>query len=387
MNVNLVTDILDFPNGTAGTMRVKMIGKALLNSGVNFTVYTNTIIHNKFNTKTNGIYDGIVFKYLHNTIKLEQPKIIKLLLIIKGLFVLNKVLMSKSKKSDIIYIYSHGSIFNLYTMLLCKLYKLKIVQEINEWDNRERKEHLKTFIFEGPMIKWANGAIVISNNIKEKVKSIDSSLKMIQIPVLDDPLKFQSVIVDNKVKYCFWMGQVDGYINDILLIIKACGIVNHRGVNMSFYICGNYSTESLHKIETVANQSHYPLSKINLLGYVDEDDLLKYCRQASFFVVPLWFDQKSSNRFPTKISTYMFCGKPILTCSIGEVGDILKNNENVVFFEPGNEIDLSDKIISLNDDKILYNKLCLNTSDFASSNFSYIKYSEFLKCFFEEILL
>ena len=388
MNIVLVTDIIDFPNGTAGTMRVKMIGKALLESGCNFSIYTNTLKNNIFNNSASGIDEGIEFKYLHGTTSLDKIKLLKLFLFVKGIFALNRILSSKNKHIDIIYIYSHGSIFNLLTILLCKFYQLRIVQEINEWDTRENKKYLNTFISEGPMVKWSDAALVISKKIKEKVLSLNPDLKVYTLPVLEDPLKFEAHKVDYTThnNYCFWMGQVDGYLNDILLIIKSCSLAYKNGYHFSFVIAGEYSENSLDEITKTASHHGYPISNINLLGYLDEKELLCYCKCAYFYIVPLWNNQKSFYRFPTKLSTFLFCGKPIITCKVGDVGDLLTDNFNVLFYEPGDIQDLNHQITKLFDDSSLYINLCINSKYFANNILNYGKYSKSLHDFFTSVI-
>lgn len=386
MNINLITDILDFPNGTAGTMRVKMIGKSLMRSGCAFAVYTNALINNKFNKFPEGEFDGIVFKYLHGTTQLKKSKLIKLFLYIKGIYYLRKILSTKNNRTDIIYIYSHGSIFNLITIILCKIYKLKIVQEINEWDSREKNFFLKTCIEEGPMIKYADAAIIISNNIKNEVEKLNAELKTFILPVLEDPLKFETDIRPIEESYCFWMGQVDGYLDDILFMIKSCGLAFKGGKNFSLYISGSYSKQSLYKINEAAEKFGYPIAKIRLLGYIDEKELMHYTMLATFFIVPLWNNQKSFFRFPTKLSTFMFCGKPIITCKIGEVGRLLSDGINALFYNPGDEKDLCCKIIQLLEDDKLYTTLCDNSKRYANRKFSYLKYSKELHGFFYDII-
>ena len=387
MNINLVTDIIDFPNGTAGTMRVKMIGKALVESGCAFSIYTNTLINNRFNNSASGIDEGIDFRYLHGTTSLNKIKIVKLFLFIKGIFALARILSSKNKHIDIIYIYSHGSIFNLITILICKFYRLRVVQEINEWDTRENKKHLNTFISEVPMIRWSDAALVISKKIEIEVLNLNPKLQVFSLPVLEDPVKFNTPpSIEMSNKYCFWMGQVDGYLNDILIIIKSCSLAYKSGYHFSLVIAGEYSRASLNEINRTAKQYGYPLHNINLLGYLSEIELLNYCKEAYFFIVPLWENKKSHYRFPTKLSTFMFCGKPIITCKIGDVGDLLTDNMNVLFYEPGDIHDLNQKIMNLFDDSILYNTLVKNSKHFANNILNYSRYSKSLNQFFTSVI-
>src|SRR5690606_1357865 len=90
------------------------------------------------------------------------------------------------KKIDIVYSYNHGNLFNVYIIFLCKLFKIRLVQEINEWFHNDLNKKLEKRIMEGPLVKHCDGAIVISDAIKKNVLKINSNIKLLKIPILED---------------------------------------------------------------------------------------------------------------------------------------------------------------------------------------------------------
>ncbi|GAB3912977.1 hypothetical protein GCM10028803_56530 [Larkinella knui] len=380
MNINLITNVTGFPHGTATAKRINMIGKALIDSNNTFSVYTNCLTHNKYNNEPLGIYNGINFRYLHGSVNLEGRAIRKTFLFIKG--IINLVLLLRSLKG-IVYIYAQGNLFNVITTFLCKYYGLTIIEEINEWYHNEPGNNLRKFIVEGPMIKMADGAITISSNINDKVLDIKPSINSIIIPVLEDPDKYNSLTRLKGRDYCFWMGLVDGYIEDILLIIEASGIAYSKKCDYDIIISGPYNDASYRRIMLTAEQANFPKENIKLLGYIDDDALSKFCYNAFFYIVPMWDDIRSSHRFPTKIASFMFCGNPIITSKIGEIGNILTHKHNSLFFLPGDVNDLSKQIILLFDNDILYKNICKNSIVTAHKYFSYKSYSDILNAYFK----
>lgn len=380
MTIILITDLLEFPNGTAGTNRIKLIAKTIIKLGFKFKIYTNTLINNDLNKDISGIVEGVEFNYIHNVINLKKNKFIKLLIYIRGviklIFLLNKI----DKNKNYIYLYSHGSLFNILLTAICKLLNLKIIQEINEWDFKSNEKSFRQFAY-NYIIKNSNGAIAISHEIIKRIKRINKNIEIIHLPIIEDKLQFINIPIVEEERYCFWMGQVDGYINDIHLIIKTAGILYNKGVIFSVYISGNYNLESYNAIIKTANLSNYPIEKIKLLGFIDNKTLLGYCKNSTFYVLPLWNDEKSINRFPTKISTFMFCGKPLFSSKIGEVGSFFNDFENIIFFKYGDYNDLSIKIQLLLNDKKIYDKLCINSYEFALNNFDYRIYEKKLLTF------
>ena len=87
------------------------------------------------------------------------------------------------------------------------------------------------------------------------------------------------------------MGNVNGYLNDVLFIIQAFANVFNSGSSVKLYISGPCNEYASDRIREVALQYNYPVQNIKLLGYLPEKELNKYCRNAYLFVVPLWNDE------------------------------------------------------------------------------------------------
>jgi len=388
MIINLVTNVGGFPHGMAPVHRQKMIAKALICSGYIIKIYTNTLVNNDYNTLPYGSHEGIDFYYLHGMTKLNVSKLYKWYLYIKGIVVLFGIIKKFDPKNDLVYLYSQGSPFNIFVIIYCKIFKIKIIQEINEWYHRQLKRHIETLISEGPMIKWSDGAIVISRNINKKVIKINPEIKTIIIPVLEDACQYQYLkpIENNSVRYCFWMGEVDTYLLDIESIVKALAKVFQRGHTLDFFISGPYNVVSAIRIFEVAAIVGFPSNHIYLLGYLSEDRLLELCRNSYLYILPLLNDERSSSRFPTKVATFMFCGRPLIICPIGDLDEMLRDGENVLFFIPGDVDSLTEKIILLINDELLYNRICENTYKFANTFFNYKEYSNRLNDFVLKVM-
>ena len=388
MNIHLITSITGFPNGTAAAKRIKMIAKVFQLSGHYFDVYTNVLVDASLNKSGYGCSEFIRFRYLHGVVNGHKSKIKKAYLFVKGMIALFPVIRKFNSQDDIVYIYSQGTLFNVVTILYCKFFGIKTIQEINEWYHREMNKAFQTWVMEGPMVKWSDAAIVISQSIQEEVLRINPSLPTTIIPVLEDPLKYElsQQSLSSILKYVFWMGLVDGYFSDVELIVKALAKSQQQSHFYDFYISGPCSAQSKVKLEEIARELGFDFSRIHLLGYIDEEDLLNYCRNSHFFIVPLWDNKRSEARFPTKIATFMFCGKPVITCNVGEIARNLTDNENALFFNVGDESHLAEKIHLLEENPELYNRLCLNSIELARNKFGYANYKDTLNAFVQKLL-
>ncbi len=384
MRVNVITNLTGFPFGTANAKRISLIGKSILASGIECRVYTNSIQINKYNTKIKGTANGINFEYLHHKQLSKKLNIFKkIYYTFSGWSRLLLLFRKFSKSNDIVYSYNHGNLFNVFIIVLCKLFGIKLIQEINEWYHNDLNRKLEKLIIEGPLVNKSSGAIVISETIEKKVLEINYDLKLLKIPVLEDfsPMPNSEAKQKPEEKYCFWMGDVDGYLNDVFFILKACSEVYKMGINLHFYISGPCNNETYNRIKEFANQFNYPFQLIKLLGYISEDELNFYCNNAFIFVVPLWDDERSKSRFPTKIASFMRACKPIITCKIGEISKLLTNNINILYYQEGDYKDLALKIKSLFDDEDLYERISVESYSFASKYFNYLSYSNNIKLF------
>jgi glycosyltransferase involved in cell wall biosynthesis len=388
MRVNLITNLSGFPYGTATAKRINLVGKSILNSDIEFHVYTNGIQFDPYNTEVKGTHEGIPFEYLHEkSISKRLNKATKIWFFLIGCVNLLGIFRKFDKRIDIVYSYNHGNLFNVYIIFLCKLFKIRIVQEINEWFHNDLNKKLEKRIMEGPLVKHCNGAIVISDAIKKNVLKINSNIKLLKIPVLEDfsLTNFDENHLDFDMKYCFWMGDVNSYLKDVLFIIKACAEVYKSGTSINFYVSGPYNIDAITKIHEIANLHDLPVKNIKMLGYISETELKKYCQEAFLFIVPLWDDERSKSRFPTKIATFMQVGKPVISCGIGEIANLLTDSKNVLLYREGDYYDLAMKIIKLFNDQTLYESISKESYIFASQQFNYLTYSQDLRSFLNKL--
>jgi glycosyltransferase involved in cell wall biosynthesis len=100
-------------------------------------------------------------------------------------------------------------------------------------------------------------------------------------------------------------------------------------------------------------------------------------------ISPLWNDQRSMARFPTKIASYLFAARPVLTCDVGETGKYLKDLENALFFEPGDESGLCQLMERCALDQSLANQIGREGYHLASGSFDFRRHSEKLNNLFE----
>jgi len=164
-----------------------------------------------------------------------------------------------------------------------------------------------------------------------------SPSKVVHIPNFIDYSKF-SVSLNNN-GYILYSGRLS-YEKGIKTLIKAISLC--RGVKL--LIAGDGPL----RVELEALAEELAPNYIEFLGYVDKKNLQKVISDTMFVVVPSqWYEN-----FPYSILESFAMGKPVLGSKIGGIPELLKDNRTGFLFEPGNAVELAEKISYLVDNPV-----------------------------------
>lgn len=391
MKINCLCDGIGFPYGEATNNRIIMVGKALMAEGNSFHVYVNCKrSRNLLNKKVKGEFENIYFEHLNRSVKLDLPlwrNAINYFLI--GFFNTFLLIHRLSKKeNNAIYLYSHGTLFNMYVSLLAFVFGVPVIQEVNEWTEEVENDFFTAFVYKSVMFRWAKGTIAISENIikeLEKQQEKGQRFDIFYLPVLADKKEWQLTPLQVERQFT-WCGLVDGYINDVFFLIKALSIVNEKYSSYKLIICGKYKQATKERIIQLIRDLNMSPENVLLTGYISDEQLKTYCKTATALLSPLWEDQRSAARFPTKIASFLYSSRPVITCEIGEVGKILTHQENALFYKPGNDFELAEKMIYMIENSQISNQIGLNGRKLAEDKFDFRSYGEGLNSFFNKMM-
>jgi glycosyltransferase involved in cell wall biosynthesis len=82
------------------------------------------------------------------------------------------------------------------------------------------------------------------------------------------------------------------------------------------------------------------LDHVTLLGHVDAGELIQLVSGSNFTVLP----SECYENYPMSIVESFACGKPVIASNIGAIPDQVIDGWNGLLFEPGNAIQLADRI-------------------------------------------
>ena len=111
------------------------------------------------------------------------------------------------------------------------------------------------------------------------------------------------------------------------------------------------------KINHVRLISHDDLSQFDTTGMdivkpICDNDIANVYQMSDIFISTSWREG-----FGLPPLEAMSCGCAVITSKSGGVNEYAKDNENCLMFEPKNELELTDKLIKLINDKNLRNRL------------------------------
>ena len=382
---------IGFPVGQANTNRIACIGKAIVEGGGRFLVWQFGTSPNKYNKEQKGIWNGIEFEYLCGRVTRPDNKLLRMLVNLYGIIhVFFRLLFSVAgKKNTFVFLDLQRLSVNILLTPFCRLLGIKTVQEVNEWwPDVETTSSLIRFQYQNIMFRFSDGSFIISKSYRDKVmqlENVNRRHKFYYLPVLSDPIELKANGHHREQPFLFWCGDVTGYMKDVLFIIRSFADVRQYHPGLKLVLSGKYSEANKEKIFAEIEANGLPALSVALTGFVDDNQLHHYVQQATVVLAPMWNDGKSNTRFPTKLGLYSFAGKSIVTAPVGELKEYFVDGKNCLFYEPGKEESLTQKIIEVMADRDKAAQLGRNARLLAEKTFSYKNYVASMHEFFRNL--
>lgn len=393
MNVIMLVDRFGFPYGNAATARVGLIARALVEQGVSVSVllarpsdYPNQVI----NRQIAGKHKGVDFEYTSGKTVRDSSFLVRRYRTFRGwLLAIRRILTARARSC--LYLYSDNPVLCIPAILAARIRGMPVVIELCEWrpSRRSCPASVKWY-YKNLRFALADGVLAISAHLRDRVKLIrntSSRPKIIEVPILTDLAEAHrsSHRCSNGERYVLWCGQLDGYIDSVLWLIKVFSHVSSRH-ECKFLAVGRCTPELEAHIRSFADSLGINGDRIVLTGYVPREQLFELYQNAQALLAPLEDDERSKARFPTKIGEYLASGRPVITNSVGEINRFLRDGETAFIAAPQNEEAFAGKIEQVLSDPELSRKIGLAGRQVAVRYFDYSKHgkriSEFLNTFF-----
>ncbi len=382
-----------FPIGAASTSRVMLMGRALLSAGVPFHVWHLGPSSFPENTKKSGEYQGISWNYLSPSIERPGNKWLRMLYFLWGGMALPFVLL-RCRRNACVYLYYQGDAINLWVLMVCRMLGIPVAQECCEWwPGTPKESRFNRWMYRCIMFRWSAGALPISTLIEKRIREVArEGYPLLRVPILVDAERVRQEsssppsTPDTGQPYVFWCGAVDGYIRDPLFLIRVLGALGWRQeMRTRLVLAGPCSDAAKIKLMREASDTGLEPTQVVITGYIPENELFRLATHAAAMLLPLWDDDRSRSRFPTKLGLYVAAGRSIVTCAIGEIVHYFQDKETALFALPGDEAGWASTIAALIKDRELCARLVARMEMDVLPRFDYHGVGPELKSFYNRI--
>jgi glycosyltransferase involved in cell wall biosynthesis len=202
--------------------------------------------------------------------------------------------------------------------------------------------------------KFCAGVIVISSGLKKHYLNYLPESKTLVNPILVSPEMHKAIINGNgnaKEKFTMLQGkrllvysgsfaEKDG----VHYLIEAFGEVVKRYPDTIFIMTGKNDNEVLMERVKQHIQRLQLQDRIQLLGFVSSQELLRYNSMADILFVCRTSSPFANHGFPWKLGEYCMTGKPIIATNVSAIEHYFTDNENLFIVEPNNSAAVVDKV-------------------------------------------
>ena len=283
---------------------------------------------------------------LRHRSRLRSTLIYGIVLFLKTLFLINKV--------DVFF--AHNAIVGPFTFPLSRIFRKKYIFDVTDIHGEYLRVCDKDFLekivtpfivfFEILMLKLSDKVIVVTNAMRDFL--IKRGVKAEKISVVYDGAEvdnFTPLQKREKGQTIIHLGSVDRQ-DGVHLLVGAAPFVLKKYPGAKFYMVGD--GRELLRVKKLAIELGVHNSFV-FTGYLPYQKVREYLEKSSIGISPRP-DLLPNNLVTTlQILEYWASGIAVISSHLKGIAEISHNNEDILFFRPGDCKDLAEKIIYLLD--------------------------------------
>lgn len=274
----------------------------------------------------------------------------------------------------------------LFAWMVAKLSGVKMAIERNEYPAVyiQQTRVLKKWLYDNFILRWHyrlfSLMFVMTDELEQFFKKHISSKTFIQkLPMTVDFDRFGMSGSAMEKPYIFYAGSLSEQKDGVESLICAFSEVQHKFPELVLKIAGTAanSTEAA-KLHGLVNEKSSD-DRIIFLGNVDREKIPEYLSSAKILVLPRPDTRQARGGFPTKLGEYLASARPVIVTRVGEIPQML-TEEQVFFISPDQIVqELKDKIIYIMEHEEQALNVGLEGKKAAMHNFSLKVNTTFLK--------
>ena len=364
----------------ATTSRAKLYCRALASVGDSVRVMLTTVSErppNILNKESRGIVEGIPFEYTTGTPVRPESFLWRRFVEMRGTVVAigRLITLRRSRRRIAILAYLDASRWRPRYLVLAVcawVLHIPVLLDLREAPWPLRADRRPWERIPSPLA-LTSGAITISRYLTRwtstEYASRHSSATATEIPILVDVDEVHPSPYPVSGKGALYAVS-SGYDDSLAFVLQAMRHVWTREPLCRLVITGIDSRTLDHHLGELAF-SDAERAGVAAVGWVDRGSLLQLYSEASVCLAPLFDDQRSEARFPTKIGEYAAAARPVVTSSVGEIKRYLEDGMTAFVAEPGDAAAFGRKIVEALSNPELAGSVGQRARDLAEEHFDY----------------